>query len=287
MSRDVSGILVTSLDYRLTTKALTVSVSVSPSTASVASGGNQQFTATVANSSNQSVTWSATGGTISTAGLFTAPIVTTDQTVTVKATSVADTSKSASATATVKAPMAALSASPTNLAFTAQQGGNPAANAISISNTGGGTLTYGAAADAAWLTVSPASGTAPKTLQVAANIAGLVPATYTGHTTITASGAANSQVTAVVSLTIAAALPVQHSVDLSWNASSSIGVVSYSAYRSATPGGPYMLVASAITGLSYTDTTVQSGLTYYYVMTAFDDRAQESVYSTEAREVVP
>ena len=152
------------------------------------------------------MTWSATGGTISTAGLFTAPIVTTDQTVTVKATSVADTSKSASATATVKAPMAALSASPTNLAFTAQQGGgNPAANAISISNTGGGTLTYGAAADAAWLTVSPASGTAPKTLQVAANIAGLVPGTYTGHTTITASGAANSQVTAVVSLTIAAA----------------------------------------------------------------------------------
>jgi len=64
-------------------------------------------------------------------------------------------------------------------------------------------------------------------------------------------------------------------------------VVSYSAYRSTTQGGPYILVASAMTGLSYTDTTVQSGLTYYYVVTAFDDRAQESVYSNDAKAVVP
>ena len=42
-----------------------------------------------------------------------------------------------------------------------------------------------------------------------------------------------------------------------------------------------------MTGLSYTDTTVQSGLTYYYVVTAFDDRAQESVYSNDAKAVVP
>jgi len=259
MSRDASGILVTSYDNTFTTKAAPVSVSVSPQTASVTSGGIQQFAATVANSSNQSVTWSTTGGTISTAGLFTAPAVTADQTVTVKATSVADTSKSGSATVIVRAPLAALSLNPTNLTFTGQQGGaNPAANALSISNTGAGTLTYSAAADVAWVTVSPASGTAPRTLQVAPSIVDLVPRTYTGHITISAPGAANSPTTVLVSLTIAA-LTIQHSVDLSWNASSSGGVVSYSAYRSTTQGGPYILVASAITGLSYTDTTVQSG----------------------------
>jgi hypothetical protein len=157
---------------------------------------------------------------------------------------------------------------------------------LGISNTGGGTLTYSAAADTAWLTVSPANGTAPRTLQVALSIVGLVPGTYTGHITITAAGAANSPVSVLVSLTIAA-LPVQRSVGLSWNASSSGGVVSYSAYRSVAQGGPYLLVASAITGLSYTDSTVQSGLTYYYVLTAFDDRAQESVYSNEAKAIVP
>lgn len=287
MSRDASGILVTSLAYTLTTKAAPVSVSVSPVSATVASGKAQQFTATVANSSNQSVTWSVTGGTISPSGLFTAPTVTADRTVTVKATSVADTSKSASATVTVKAPGAVLSVSPTTLSFTGQQGGaNPSASSLSISNTGGGTLTYSAAADASWLAVAPANGTAPKTLQVTPSILGLVAGGYTGHVTITGAGAGNSPVTVLVSLTITA-LPVQHSVDLSWNASSSPGVVSYSAYRSTTPGGPYSLVASAIPGLSYNDASVQAAVTYYYVVTAFDDRAQESVYSAEARAVVP
>jgi fibronectin type 3 domain-containing protein len=39
--------------------------------------------------------------------------------------------------------------------------------------------------------------------------------------------------------------------------------------------------------LSYNDASVQAGVTYYYVVTAFDDRAQKSVYSAEARAVVP
>jgi hypothetical protein len=42
MSRDVSGILVTSLDYRFTTKALPVSVAVSPSTDLVGYRRNHQ-----------------------------------------------------------------------------------------------------------------------------------------------------------------------------------------------------------------------------------------------------
>ena len=134
--------------------------------------------------------------------------------------------------------------------------------------------------------VAPANGTAPNTLQVTPSILGLVPGGYTGHLTVASAGAGNSPATVLISLTIAA-LPAQHSVDLSWNASSSAGVVSYSAYRSTTPGGPYSLLASAIPGLSYNDASVQAGVTYYYVVTAFDDRAQESVYSAEAQAVVP
>jgi DNA-binding transcriptional regulator YdaS (Cro superfamily) len=287
MSRDGSGILVTSLGYTFTTKAVPVSVSVSPTSATVASGKTQQFTATVANSSNQSVTWSVTGGTIGPSGLFTAPTVTADRTVTVKATSVADTSKLASAVVTVKAPATVLSVSPTTLSFTGQQGGaNPPAGTLSIANTGGAILTYSAATDVSWLAVAPASGTAPNTLQVTPSTLGLVPGSYTAHITVTSAGAGNSPVTVLVLLTIAG-LPVQHSVDLSWNASSSTGVVSYSAYRSTTSGGPYSLVASAIQGLSYNDATVQARVTYFYVVTAFDDRAQESLYSAEAKAVVP
>ena len=42
-----------------------VSVSVSPASATITSSGTQMFTATVANSANQAVTWKASAGTIS------------------------------------------------------------------------------------------------------------------------------------------------------------------------------------------------------------------------------
>jgi hypothetical protein len=90
-----------------------VAVSLSPTSATLLTGGTQQFTATVTGSSNTSVTWSATGGTVSASGLYTAPA--TAGTYTVKATSAADTTKSASATCTVSAPAAvAISVSPTS-----------------------------------------------------------------------------------------------------------------------------------------------------------------------------
>ncbi len=148
-------------------------------------------------------------------------------------------------------------------------------------------MSYSATTDVPWLYLSPASGTAPRTLQISPSLASLAPGTYAGHITISAAGAGNSPAIVTVSLTVTAAVPVQHSVAMSWNASSSGNVVTYSAYRSTTQGGPYLLVASAITGLAYTDASVQSGVTYYYVVTAFDDRVQESVYSNEARAVVP
>ena len=82
-----------------------VSVTVSPSTAALRAGQTQQFTATVSNTSNPSVTWSVMPavGTINATGLYTAPAsIVTTQTVTVKATSVTDPTKSASATVTLR-----------------------------------------------------------------------------------------------------------------------------------------------------------------------------------------
>jgi hypothetical protein len=287
LGQDASGVLVTGLDYIFTTPAGPISVSISPSTATVASGANQQFTATVNNTSNSGVTWSATDGSISTSGLFTAPTVTSDKVVTITAASVADPSKSASATVTVKAPAPVLAVNPRSLTFSAQQGGsNPASAAVTLSNTGGGTLNYSVATDAAWIAATPSSGAAPSTLQIAASVAGLVPGTYTGHVTVTAPGATGSPANIDVTLTVTAP-PVQHSVALQWNASTSSGVVGYNAYRGTNTGGPYALLASAITALQYVDLSVQSGRTYYYVVTAMSDQAQESVDSNEAKATVP
>lgn len=87
----------------------TVSITISPTTATVSSGGTQQFQATVTGSSNTSVQWkvnnvvggSAQNGTISSGGLYTAPTTDVSLQVTVTAVSNADPTKSANATVTV------------------------------------------------------------------------------------------------------------------------------------------------------------------------------------------
>ena len=81
----------------------TITVAISPVSISVPSAGTQQFIATVTNTSNTSVTWSASSGSISGNGLFTAPSVTSAATATIRATSVADTTKMALATVSVTA----------------------------------------------------------------------------------------------------------------------------------------------------------------------------------------
>ncbi len=78
-----------------------VSVSCSPST--VGSGGTSQCSAVVTGTGNfsSSVTWSSTAGSISTAGLLTAPTVSSNTTVTVTATSTQNTTITGTANVTV------------------------------------------------------------------------------------------------------------------------------------------------------------------------------------------
>src|SRR5215469_3596685 len=79
----------------------------------------------------------------------------------------------------------------------------------------------------------------------------------------------------------------QHSVALTWKASTS-KVVGYNVYRGTTSGGPYSLITSALdSSTSYSDTSVQAGVTYYYVVTAVNSGGQESVDSNQAKAVVP
>ena len=80
--------------------------------------------------------------------------------------------------------------------------------------------------------------------------------------------------------------PVQHSVDVSWNASTST-VTGYNVYRGSQSGGPYSMLNSTLQSLTFTDSTVQSGTTYYYVVTAVDGNGIESVFSNEAPAVIP
>src|SRR6266851_5523962 len=78
-----------------------VVVTVTPATAAVQSAGTAQFTALVSNTSNVAVTWKASPGTISSAGLYQAPTVSVTTPATLTATSVADPTKSATASVTI------------------------------------------------------------------------------------------------------------------------------------------------------------------------------------------
>ena len=79
----------------------------------------------------------------------------------------------------------------------------------------------------------------------------------------------------------------QHRVLLSWTANPS-PVAAYSVYRGNTPGGPYAQINSVPDAMtSYTDDSVLSGETYYYVVTSVDSRGYQSNYSSEVSATIP
>src|SRR6202035_4827466 len=88
---------------------VTVTVTVSPQSATLSAGQNQQFAAGVAGTSNTAVTWTSSPpgiGSISAGGLYTAPAtIAAAPTITVTATSVADATKSASAIVSLMPPV--------------------------------------------------------------------------------------------------------------------------------------------------------------------------------------
>ncbi len=78
-----------------------------------------------------------------------------------------------------------------------------------------------------------------------------------------------------------------HSVALSWDPSTS-QVIGYNVYRGTVSGGPYAKLNPSIDADTvYTDSSVQSGQTYYYVTTAVDSSHVESAYSNQATSVIP
>ena len=95
----------------MVTPHASVSIAVSPTSATLSSGGHQQFTAILTNIAGADVTWTASAGSISSSGLYAAPIVTSDTLATVTATLTAYPSKQAAATIVVTPAQSAISVS--------------------------------------------------------------------------------------------------------------------------------------------------------------------------------
>jgi hypothetical protein len=180
-----------------------------------------------------------------------------------------------------------LSVSPTTLNF-----GNVV---VGSSSTLSGTLSVANAA----VTVSSASINSNEFvlsgISLPQTIAAGQAVSFAATFTPTSSGTANATLTftsnasnspTVQSLTGTGTAAPQHSVDLAWSASS--GAVGYNIYRGAVSGGPYAIINSSLDSSSaYTDNTVASGQTYYYVVTAVDGNSHESGYSNETQAIIP
>ena len=81
------------------------------------------------------------------------------------------------------------------------------------------------------------------------------------HVTVTGGGAAP-----VAPATLTATGVGSRQIDLSWSASS--GASAYTLKRSASSGGPFVTIASNLSGTSYSDTGLEWQTTYYYVVSA-------------------
>ena len=98
----------------------------------------------------------------------------------------------------------------------------------------------------------------------------------TGNNPSPGSGASSPQIPAAPTALTASAGSAQ--VSLAWSASAN--ATGYNVKRGLASGGPYTLLAPT-SALSYTDSSVSNGTTYYYVVTAYNT-AGESGNSNEA-----
>jgi fibronectin type 3 domain-containing protein len=71
-------------------------------------------------------------------------------------------------------------------------------------------------------------------------------------------------------------------VSLDWNDNTEVDLAGYNVYRSTTSGSGYVKINGSLAAASvYTDTTVNAGTTYYYVVRAVDGTSQESGNSNQ------
>jgi hypothetical protein len=287
---------VTSTGAMLTVSAATVApaITTQPAGQTVVAGQAATFSVAATGTAPLSYQWTRNGANISgaTSSSYTTPATTTADSGANFAVAVRNSAGSAtsnSATLTVNVATRLLTANPAGLNFgnvtllasslltsTLTNTGNSSVTISNVSISGAGVSVSGLSTGQVLLPGQTA------TLNV--TYLPLLTGILTGSAVVT-SNAGNSPT--AISLSGTGVQLVSHSVILSWMASSS-SVVGYNVYSSTLSGGPYTrLTASPATTASYKDATVQSGKTYYYVVTAVDSGAVESGYSNQVTAVIP
>jgi len=103
---------------------------------------------------------------------------------------------------------------------------------------------------------------------------------------VVSSNASNSALKIGVSATGVAAQSAQHTVNLSWQPSTS-SVVGYYVYRGPAANNLSKLTGTIDTANSYADGSVANGQTYVYAVTSVDSEQVESAKSTPVTVTIP
>jgi len=183
-----------------------------------------------------------------------------------------------------------LGASFSSLSFGSVQTGNSSQQAETLTNSGGSSLAISqATVTGAGFSVSglnlPLSLVPGQSFTFGVTFAPSSTGAASGTIAVTSS-ATNSSLDIALSGNGTAA-PAQHSVSLVWNPSGS-SVAGYNVYRGTQPGGPYAkLNSSPSSNTAYSDISVQTGQTYFYVTTAVANSGMESGYSNQVQATIP
>ena len=215
----------------------------------VSSGTNSASLAIASNASDSSVTVSLTGSGTTTSG-------------------------------TIGVTPGSMSFGSVTIGSTQTQSGTVIANggSITLSSASSTNSAFTVAGLALPMTLA-AGQSAPFTLTFAPTATG----TATASISFFASNSTSTSETATGS-----AVTVQHTVELSWNASTPTPVAGYNVYRATSLTGSYSRINSVLNpSMNYGDSTVQSGQTYYYATTAVDSTGAESTYSNKVQAAIP
>ena len=287
---------VTSSAATLTVNAAAVAPSITsqPVSQTVTAGQTATFSVAASGTAPLTYQWKKNNVNISgaTSSSYTTPATTTSDSgaqFTVTVSNSAGNVTSSPATLTVNAAPSALSTSSTSLSFGSINLGSSSSLSATLTNSGSSSITIlGVSVSGAGFTPSGVSsglilnGGSTATLNVV--FAPAATGSVTGSVTIT-STATNPTLTINLSGTGVQLVP--HTVTLNWSPSTST-VSGYYVYRTTVSGSSYAPVTSSpMTSTQFTDSTVQSGQTYYYVVTAVNPSNVQSSYSNQATAIVP
>src|SRR6266478_8041951 len=178
-----------------------------------------------------------------------------------------------------------LTASPASLSFGNVTVGSSAMQTVTLTNTGSSSVSISQVNVPAGVLTSGLAVTlgAGQTATFSVVFAPTSSGSVTGNANVVSN--ASSPVT--IPLAGTGGQPTAYWTTSTWDLSTSV-VVGYNVYRGTVSGGPYSVLNSTpISATTYTDSTVQSGQTYFYVVTALDSNNDESGYSTEQSVVIP